>query len=113
MEILRRPGAYEQIFATGRRLMEGLSELLKASGLPGQVIGVPPLFDIVFASGEIADYRATLKGDAEMQKRVTRLLRSNGVLKGDSKFYVSLAHEEADIRHTLDAFAASLRAAAA
>jgi glutamate-1-semialdehyde 2,1-aminomutase len=109
MEILRRPGAYERIFATGRRLMEGFSECLKASGVPGQVVGAPPLFDVLFATGEIADYRAMLKGDAEMQKRLTRSLRANGVLKGDSKFYISLAHDEADIGHTLDAFADALR----
>jgi len=37
-------------------------------------------------------------------------MREHGVLKGDSKFYVSLAHTEADVRHTLDAFAAAVAA---
>jgi len=36
-------------------------------------------------------------------------LRENGILKGDSKFYVSLAHDEADVAKTLDAFAAAVK----
>src|SRR5437016_977075 len=51
LEILKRPGAYERIFATGRELMGALGELLKANGVTAQVIGEPPLFDAVF-SGE-------------------------------------------------------------
>ena len=68
------------------------------------MIGVPPLFDVFFATGDIADYRATLRADAEMQRRFNRRLREGGVLKGDSKFYVSLAHDEADVAQALDAF---------
>src|SRR3954470_16144422 len=51
LEILRRPGAYEKVFATGRELMAGISAMLERVGLPAQVIGVPPLFDIVYAAG--------------------------------------------------------------
>src|SRR6202041_3355135 len=49
LEILRRPGAYEQIFATGRGLMGILFELVRQAGVAAQVIGEPPLFDVVFA----------------------------------------------------------------
>ena len=48
LEILRRPGAYERLFATGRELMGALAELLKREALPAQVTGEPPLFDVVF-----------------------------------------------------------------
>jgi glutamate-1-semialdehyde 2,1-aminomutase len=110
LEILRRPGAYEKVFATGRELMAGIAGLLQKSGLPAQVIGVPPLFDIIYATGEVHDYRATLRGDAEMQRRFNRRLREGGILKGDSKFYVSLAHDAADVRHTLAAIGAAIEA---
>jgi glutamate-1-semialdehyde 2,1-aminomutase len=110
LEILRRPGAYEKVFATGRELMAGISGLLQKSGLPAQVIGVPPLFDIIYATGDVHDYRGTLRGDAEMQRRFNRRLREGGILKGDSKFYVSLAHDAADVRHTLGAIGAAIEA---
>jgi glutamate-1-semialdehyde 2,1-aminomutase len=102
LEILRRPGAYEKVFATGRELMAGISAMLAKAGLPAQVIGVPPLFDIVYASGDIADYRGWLRADAEMSRRFNRRFREGGILKGESKFYVSLAHDAADLRHTLE-----------
>ena len=104
LEILRRPGAYEQVFATGRTLMAALSDLLKRSGLKAQVIGEPPLFDIIFTDQPVKDYRDTLKGDAAMLKRFNQLLRARGIMKGESKYYVSLAHTQADVDHTIAAW---------
>ncbi|MDA1098717.1 MAG: aminotransferase class III-fold pyridoxal phosphate-dependent enzyme [Proteobacteria bacterium] len=109
LEILRRPGAYETIFTTGKKLMRGLDSQLRAAGIPAQVIGEPPLFDVFFTSGDIKDYRGMLGNDLERARRFNRALRENGVLKGDSKFYVSLAHDEADVAKTLDAFAAAIK----
>ncbi len=113
LEILRRPGAYEQIFATGRELMGGIEDLLKRAGLAAQVIGEPPLFDVLFSDGDARDYRGTARADGAKLKRFNALLRERGVLKGDSKFYVSLAHTGEDVRHTLDAVAGALEVIAA
>ena len=35
---------------------------------------------------------------------------TGGVLKGESKFYVSLAHDAADVQHTLGAVEAAIEA---
>ncbi len=56
------------------------------------------------------DYRATLRADAEMARRFNRRFREAGILKGESKFYVSLAHDAADVRHTLDAVKSAVEA---
>jgi len=108
LEVLRRPGAYERIFATGRDLMGTLSELLKRNGLTAQVTGEPPLFDVVFTSDPIRDYRGTLRGDGDLMRRFNALLRDRGVLKGESKYYVSLAHTPEDIQHTCEAWGSAL-----
>jgi glutamate-1-semialdehyde 2,1-aminomutase len=110
LEVLRRPGAYEKVFATGRELMAGMSAALRKSGLPAQVIGVPPLFDIVYTADEVTDYRGWLRADPAMQRRFNRRLREAGIMKGESKFYVSLAHDAADIGHALDAVNAAVKA---
>jgi len=110
LEILRRPGAYEGLFATGRELMASLAELLKKHDVAAQVTGEPPLFDLVFSPEPVRDYRGTLKGDAEMMRRFNRLLRERGILKGESKYYVSLAHTQDDIRHTREAWDSALQA---
>ena len=70
LEILRRPGAYERIFATGRDLMGTLAELLTRNGLTAQVTGEPPLFDVVFTGGPVRDYRGALRGDGDKLRRL-------------------------------------------
>ena len=110
LEVLREAGTYDRVFATGRRLMDGLDGMIRERGLPAQVIGEPVLFDIVFAEGEIFDYRSGLQQDAEALRRFNAALRSRGVLKGDTKFYVSTVHDAEDVKQTLAAFAAALDA---
>jgi glutamate-1-semialdehyde 2,1-aminomutase len=89
--------------------MEALAELLKRNGVTAQVVGEPPLFDVVFTDAPVRDYRGTLRVDADMLRRFNALLRERGILKGESKYYVSLAHTAEDIRYTRDAWASALR----
>jgi len=103
LEILREPGAYDKLFATGQTLMDALDERLKQAGIQATVSGVPPLFDIVFASGPVRDYRATFHQNKALSKVFNDTLRAHGIFKSDSKFYISLAHDEADIAQTIDA----------
>ncbi len=110
LEVLRRPGTYEGAFATGRRLMEGLGRAITARGLTARVIGEPVLFDIVFSDHEVFDYRSGLTQDFDALRRFNLSLREQGVLKGDTKFYVSTAHDEDDVVKTLAAFDVALDA---
>src|SRR6266566_1314272 len=107
LEILNRPGSYEKIFATGRALMEGYRQILGDARVAARVVGEPPMFDIVFTERDVTDYRSSL-GDQDMMKRCNAALRERGILKGENKYYVSLAHTAEDVRFTLDAFAASI-----
>ena len=109
LEVLKRPGTYEGVFANGRRLMDTLSELLKKHGFKAQVIGEPPLFDIIFTDQPVKDYRDTLKADTALQKRFNQALRARGIMKGESKYYVSVAHTQADIDHTIGAWEEALK----
>jgi len=113
LEILKRPGAYDRLFATGCELKGALTELLKRNGLTAQVTGEPPLFDAVFTGEPVRDYRGTLRGDAEMLRRLNALLRERGILKGESKYYVSLAHTPEDIRQTCEAWTSAVEVLAA
>ena len=104
LEILKRPESFKTLFATGERLKNGLAERLARSGIEGQVVGVPTLFDVVFAGGEVRNYRDTLRGDAARMAQFNTLLRERGILKGENKYYISLTLTEADIQQTLDAW---------
>jgi glutamate-1-semialdehyde 2,1-aminomutase len=108
LEILRRPGAYDRLFATGRELMAILGEELQRRVVAARISGEPPLFDLVFSSEPVRDYRGVLRGDAEKMRRFNALLRERGILKGESKYYVSLAHTAEDIAHTREAWRSAL-----
>jgi glutamate-1-semialdehyde 2,1-aminomutase len=110
LDILHRPGAYETIFATGRTLMTALTNLLAKHGVVGQVTGEPPMFDLVFTDRPIVNYRDVLHGDAAKAKNFNALLRERGIMKGDTKYYVSLAHDDADIAQTIAAWDGALGA---
>jgi glutamate-1-semialdehyde 2,1-aminomutase len=107
LEILKRPGAYDRIFANGRALMDGYGGILQDAGVQARVSGDAPMFEIVFTDREVTDYRTSL-GDPDAMKRYNGLMRERGILKGESKYYVSLAHTDEDIRFTLDAFASAI-----
>jgi glutamate-1-semialdehyde 2,1-aminomutase len=109
MAILKRPGAYDRIHSTGRELMGALDGLLREAGIAARISGEPPLFDVVFADRAVRDYRDTLSGDAELMRRFNALLRERGILKGESKYYVSLAHTGEDIAFTLDAWKSAIK----
>jgi glutamate-1-semialdehyde 2,1-aminomutase len=100
---LRKPGAYETLHGTGRRLMAGLAELAQKSGLPAQVVGEPVVFDILFTSEPVTDYRSLQKADGALARAFTTELIKRGVVKNTQKMYMSLAHTDADVAKTLQA----------
>jgi len=110
---LRKPGAYERIFATGKRLKDGLAAAAKKHGMPAQVSGEPPVFDIIFTDSPVVDYRATLTADRRRIALFNEECLRRGVVKAGNKIYVSLAHSEQDVEETLAVFDAALAAVAA
>lgn len=112
LEILRRPGTYETLHATGRRLMNKLEAEAARLRLAATVVGDPVLFDVVFADGPVVDYRTSLNANPEQQNAFNRSLRTNGILKAPMKFYPSLALSEEDIEATEAAIAVAMDAAA-
>ena len=110
LEVLRRPGTYEGLFATGERLMQGLAERLAEHRVEAAVVGLPPWFDAVFARGPIEDYRDVRRGDGAAHERLNALLLDRGVLKGKSRYAVSTAHTDRDVADTLEGWSSALAA---
>lgn len=100
LEVLRTPGTYERLYARGEEMVDVLSGLAKRSGLPATVVGSPVVFDVVFAEGPITNYRDTLRANGKLSQRFNASLRESGILKGDSKHYLSTAHTDEDVRIT-------------
>jgi len=100
---LRKPGAYETIHGTGKRLMAGLTALAQRSGLPAQVVGEPVVFDLIFTDEPVTDYRSLQKADGALGRAFTTELIKRGVVKNTQKMYISLVHSEQDVAATLQA----------
>ena len=105
MEILRRPGSYEQIHNNGKMIIQAITENLNNHGIAHQIAGEPVMFDVVFTEHPITDYRSYMRGDVEINKRFNQFLREKGILKSDSKLYVSHALTKDDLAQTADAIA--------
>lgn len=103
LQQLKTEGTYRQLFTTGRTLRQGLVELLQHYGIPGQVVGEDPLFDVVFTDEPVHDYRGVLTQNRDLLRRFNAEVLKRGILKGSSKMYISLAHTAADVEQTLTA----------
>jgi len=103
MEILRRPGQYDKLRGLGKTLMNAISEHLGKAGFDHQIVGDPTLFDVLFTSTRIKDYRDVYKADAARNLRFNKLLREKGIFKSPGKLYPCLALTDADIEQTIDA----------
>jgi glutamate-1-semialdehyde 2,1-aminomutase len=100
---LRKPGAYDTLHGTGRRLMAGLTELVGKAGLAAQVVGEPVCFDVLFTDEPVIDYRAVQRADGALSKTFTTELIKRGVVKNNQKMYMSLVHSPQDVATTLEA----------
>ena len=107
LDVLREGDAYERLFDNGRQLMAGLADAMRGAGVEAQICGEPCLFDIVFTGQPIVDYWSWESGDKSRTARFNEVLLEHGVVKGTSKFYVSVAHTPEDIAHTIGAFEAA------
>jgi glutamate-1-semialdehyde 2,1-aminomutase len=113
IRILKRPGTYERMHGLGRQLKTALQRICDAAGVPARVVGEGVLFEVYFTDAEITDYRSTLKADRERLTRFVGLLRERGVFRGASKFYLSIVHDEADVKETIRAFEGAIATLAA
>ncbi|CTQ65462.1 aspartate aminotransferase family protein [Roseibium alexandrii] len=109
LEILRRPGAYEELKAHGEQLIQSYVAHLSAAGVPHRIVGEPMLFDVVFTEDPVRDYRDTLKNNAAQAKAFNASLRQSGILKPDSKLYAHLALSAEDLQQTDEAIATAAR----
>ena len=107
LQQLRQDGTYRRLFSMGHGLRQELSALLTQYGIPGQVVGEDPLFDVVFIDEPINDYRGVLTQNRELLRRFNSELLARGILKGSSKMYMSVVHTSTDVEQTLAAVRAS------
>lgn len=106
LELLQRPGTYDQLDRITKKLADGLLQVAKETGheaCGGQISG---MFGFFFAAGPVHNYEDAKKSDTAKFGRFHRGMLEHGVYLAPSQFeagFTSLAHTDEDIDRTLAA----------
>ena len=106
LELLQRPGSYEQLDRITKKLATGMLQVAKETGhaaCGGQISG---MFGFFFTAGPIHNYEDAKKSDMAKFGRFHRGMLEHGVYLAPSQFeagFMSLAHSDEDIDRTLTA----------
>ncbi len=107
LEAIQAPGVYETLTATTRRLTTGLQQAAARHGIPLAVNQVGAMFGLFFtAEPEVTRFTQVMACDQAAFRRFFHLMLEQGVYLAPSAFeagFLSLAHGEQEISHTLQA----------
>lgn len=106
LKALKEPGTYERLERSTKMLTDGLVEAAKEAGIPVTLNQVGAMFTLFFAEGPITDWDTAKHADTTRFGAYFRAMLASGVYLAPSQFeaaFMSLAHTEADIEHTLKA----------
>ena len=106
-----RPGVHQQLTQQTERLAQGLLAAAKAAGVPLVVNRVGGIFGLFFTdSPTVTCFQDVQACDVDRFKRFFHLMLAAGVYLAPSAFeagFMSLAHGDGEIRHTVEAAAQS------
>ncbi|RYL88918.1 glutamate-1-semialdehyde 2,1-aminomutase [Sporolactobacillus sp. THM19-2] len=106
LEVLQKPGVYEEMDRLGHKLEEGILSLNVKYHLPIAINRIGGSMTLYFSDHPVTNYEEAKKTDTEMFGRFFKLMLSKGVNLAPSKYeawFLTTEHTEADIDETLDA----------
>ena len=112
LEVLSRPGVYDQLHRIGGRLRREITALGARYGFAAQTPGEDAVFGVRFTEREpLRSWADLLTADKELGLRWSIELIKRGILVNpNEKFYISTEHTEDDVNQTLDAAEMAFRA---
>ena len=115
LELLKQPGTYDKLTATTQKLANGIKDAAQAAGLPITAGSVSAMFGFFLCNGPVRNFEEAKATDAERFGKLHRAMLERGVYLAPSAFeagFTSLAHSDADIDATINAFRESFAAVA-
>lgn len=115
---LQAEGVYQKLEAMSASLEAGLTQAIKRSGLTGKacINRVGSMLTLFFAPPPVCDYASATQADRQAFGRFFQSMLRSGIYLPPSQFeawFVSTAHEQADIDRTVQAAERALNAASA
>jgi len=114
LELLGRPGVYEQLEELSNELVDGLRELAAEAGVPFVASAVGGLFGFFFHSGPVRNYADVTKADERRFRTFFHAMLDQGIYLAPSAYeagFITLAHGSSEIADTLDAARRAFRKA--
>ena len=112
LKLLKKPGVYKALEQKSRMLSEGLEEVFGKAGVKASFNRVGSMFTVFFTGSGVTDWAGAKSSDTAMFGRYFRGMLEAGVNLAPSQFeagFMSLAHTEGDIDHTIKAAAKVLK----
>jgi glutamate-1-semialdehyde 2,1-aminomutase len=105
LDVLSRPGAYDHLHRIGGRLRREIEAIGRRYGFSAQTPGEDAVFGVRFTDRRpLRTWADLLTSDKDLHLRWSIELLKRGILVNpNEKFYISLAHTDADVDRTLEA----------
>lgn len=106
LELLQRPGTYDQLERITKKLAEGMLQVAKETGHAACGGYISAMFGFFFTEGPVHNYDDAKKSDLQKFAKFHRGMLERGVYLAPSQFeagFTSLAHTDEDIDRTLEA----------
>ncbi|CAN5608764.1 glutamate-1-semialdehyde 2,1-aminomutase [soil metagenome] len=108
LRAIKEPGVFAQIEQSAKQLIDGLAEAASASGIPVVTAHFGTMGGLFFIDRPVTNYAEAATADSARFARWFRALLDRGVYIAPSQFetlFVSRAHTQTDLDHTLTAAA--------
>ena len=115
LELLKQPGTYEKLTATTQKLVAGIKDAAQSTGMPITAASVSAMFGFFLCEGPVRNFEEAKSTDSERFGKLHRAMLERGIYLAPSAFeagFTSLAHSDADIEATINAFRESFAAVA-
>jgi glutamate-1-semialdehyde 2,1-aminomutase len=113
LKLISEPGFYEKLSRMTKRLVDGLESHARSAGVPLTTNQLGGMFGLFFtADSNIRRFDQVMACDQDAFKQFFHAMLDQGVYLAPSAFeagFVSAAHNDVDIQHTLNAADTALR----
>ena len=106
LELLEKPGTYEQLDRITKKLSQGLLNAAREAGHEVSGGSISAMFGMFFTGREVHNYEDAKTADLKKFGRFHRGMLEKGIYLAPSQFeagFTSLAHTDEDIDRTIEA----------
>lgn len=109
IDILTSEPPYERLADLGGQLQAGIRSIAAERGVAMNVQGLPMAFHVSFGDGPVTSFQELSQLDLARYVEFSKVLVESGIwVTGRGIWYVSAAHDQADVDETLERFSTAL-----